>query len=430
MPVGWKELRLILWNGAVVCGMGGMVAGQSRAQATEGMTLAEARARARCRNWDLLAAKADLDLAEAHAITARALPNPGVSFTVQKLDVSGSPGPSTRDTTLALSQLVEIGGKRGDRIRAARADVEAGLLRLQWARMQLDAGLVKAYVAAVAGRESARLVRLSADSLKRSATIAAARLSAGEISEVEKAQVEVAAGRLEADGQAAEATAAQSLIALQVMIGSREPSAPLVLSDDLQAIADGVASGIARLLEAAPDEAARRRPDVAAGRAGLTQAEEDLKLRRAMRVPDPTFEAQYESDLPESPHTLGFGVSVPVPLFYRNRGEIASGEVAVTSAMRECDRRTAQALAEIGSSRAVFDAARKRRGLLHDELLPRAEQAQGSISFAYEKGGASLLELLEAERTLNDLRLADVAACADELSAAADLAAALGETLE
>jgi len=84
----------------------------------------------------------------------------------------------------------------------------------------------------------------------------------------------------------------------------------------------------------------------------------------------------------------------------------------------------------VATARAAYAAAVARRSLVYDQLLPKAESVQQTVAFAYEKGGASLLELLEAERNANDLRLAALGTIAESLSALADLAGALGETLE
>jgi len=171
------------------------------------------------------------------------------------------------------------------------------------------------------------------------------------------------------------------------------------------------------------------RGDVRAARAAADQARAQVDLQRAQRVPDPTLLVQYESDRPGNPNMLGVGVAVPVPLFNRYRGATAAAEAAREQAEREARRARAQAQADLAAARAALGAALERRRLLHDDLLPRAASVRETVAFAYEKGSASLLELLEAERSLNDVRLAALASQSEALSAAADVAAARGETL-
>src|SRR5262249_39588739 len=186
------------------------------------LSLADARAMALTRNWELLAARSDVDAATAQRLAAKALPNPQLAASVAKLTTTGlpegtTPSGSARDTIVALTELAEI-DKRGNRVRSAEAGIEGATARLDFARTSLDAAVVKAYVAALAADETVRVDRESALALARSADIASARFDAGEISEAERDQVRIAAGRFEADTRTAEAGAAQARIALQSLL--------------------------------------------------------------------------------------------------------------------------------------------------------------------------------------------------------------------
>jgi len=395
------------------------------------LTLGEARRLALERGWPLLAARADLEMAEAQRIAARAFPNPQLSASVQKLQTgAGLAGSaSSRDTTTALSQLFELAGKRGDRVRSAGAEAAASGRRLEFTRTRLDADVVKAYAAALAAQESVRIERLSAASLARSAEIAEDRFKAGEISDAEREQVGIAAGRFEADVRTAEAGAVQARVALQVLLGEPRPDGAVPLGDDLERLATLVPASVPSPDTAAPAWDVGDRADVRAAAAEVERTQADLSLQKALRVPDPTLLAQYESDLPDHPHTVGFAISLPLPFFYRNRGGIRAAETARDSARRELRQAEARAWAETTSARAAWDAALDRRRRVHGDLLPRAEKVEQMVAFAYRNGAASLLELLEAERNLNELRLAAVGTDAEALSAAADWAAARGEVL-
>jgi cobalt-zinc-cadmium efflux system outer membrane protein len=413
----WRELLALL----------ALSGGLAHADETA-LSLKQARDLALAHNWDLLAAQADLDQAEAQRLVAGALPNPDVTVSLQKLGTIAGTSTRSRDAILAVSQLIEIGGKRRARIRSAKSGIAAARERFRFARLRLDAGLIKTYANALAAQEGALISRQSAGSLSHSAEIADTRLSAGEISEVERDQVRIAAGRFEGDAQAAEAAAMQARIALQLLVGAQKPDSRPTLSDDFQTLG-AIAERVSPDVEQGADWSSRisARGDVRAASADVEKAEQDLRLQKALRIPDPTLQAQYESELPDTPHTVGVGVSLPLPLFSMNRGAIRAAEIARDSARRALDQMRAQAWAEIETARTAFHAALRRRDAYRDELLPRALKVQQTIAFAYEKGGASLLELLEAERSLNDVRLAAASASADLVSAAADLRAALGE---
>jgi cobalt-zinc-cadmium efflux system outer membrane protein len=83
-----------------------------------------------------------------------------------------------------------------------------------------------------------------------------------------------------------------------------------------------------------------------------------------------------------------------------------------------------QAAADIANAEASYNEARSRWLRYRDTTGPKSGQVRESVAFAYNKGGASLLDLLDAQRTDNDVRLATAQAKADTVSAAADLTAA------
>ncbi|MFI5181974.1 MAG: TolC family protein, partial [Thermoanaerobaculia bacterium] len=140
----------------------------------------------------------------------------------------------------------------------------------------------------------------------------------------------------------------------------------------------------------------------------------------------PTLLAQYEREPPDKANTVGFGVSFPLPVFNRNRAGILAAEAAIASARRDLDRGRFRARSDLVSARAALAAAEIRERRLAGEVLPKAEAVRETVSFAWERGAASLLELLEASRSANDARLAALSARADLASARADLMAALG----
>jgi cobalt-zinc-cadmium efflux system outer membrane protein len=122
--------------------------------------------------------------------------------------------------------------------------------------------------------------------------------------------------------------------------------------------------------------------------------------------------------------TLLVGVSFPLPLWNWNRGEIKSAQATVDKNTLALAKAKAQAAADIADAQAEFQEASARLARYQDQILPKSKKVRESVAFAYEKGGASLVDLLEAERADNDARLATAQALADTASAVADLKAA------
>jgi cobalt-zinc-cadmium efflux system outer membrane protein len=174
------------------------------------------------------------------------------------------------------------------------------------------------------------------------------------------------------------------------------------------------------------------RPDVLAAESDLNQSKSDLQLQKAMRISDPTFSVleehnPYGGTFPDD--TIGVGVSFPLPLWNWNRGEIKSAQATVNKNALALAKARAQAAADIATAQSAYGEATERLQRYQAQILPKSKKVRESVVFAYEKGGVSLVDLLEAERADNDARLACAQAMADASSAAADLKAA-SETMD
>ena len=399
----------------------------SPAPAVSKLSLVEARRVAFLRNWDILAAKSDVDIATAQSIVSHEYPNPTASLSTAKISVDDHPSSTVMgngfwersyDTIAAINQQVEIGGKRRARQQSTDAGLRGAGARLADTRRILNAGVTQAYVGVLLAERKRQILLDSAASLRQEAKIAEARQQAGEISLADKAQIEIAAQRLDLDAQAAEADAHKARVDLEVLLGEKTPQGKIQLADELEPLAEPPSL-------TKNSTAFARRPDIIAAESARTKAEADLRLQKAMRIPDPTFLAQYEHEPPDQPNTVGFGVSFPLPLWNRNRGNIKSAEATLDQTADQLEKISAQAVAEIATAQTSYDFALSRWQSYRDELTPKSRQVRETVVFAYQKGGASLLDLLSAQRNDNDVRLATAQAAADTASAAAALRAAL-----
>jgi outer membrane protein, heavy metal efflux system len=393
------------------------------------LSLADAQRLAFERNWDLLAAAAGVDAATAQKIVAHEFPNPTLSLSSTYINVGNQPSSTAAgngywdrnyDTTFAINQLFEIGGKRRSRKLSAQAGFEAAKAQLFDARRTLDVAVAKAYVAAAQAEENVRVLLQSAGTLREEARIAEVRLRAGEISIADKSRIEITAEQFELNAQSANAAAAQARVALEVLLGVPHPNADCLLTDRLESL----------LASTAPlntNSVGTFRPDVVAAEAALRKAEADLRLQKANRVPDPTVLAQYEHQPPDYQNTVGFGVSLPVPLWNRNRGNILAAQAAQEQARLAYEKAKAEAVADIAVSHLAYDDALKRWNSYRDSIRPKSEQIRQTMAYAYQKGGASLLDLLEAERNDNDIRLGAAQAASDTANAGAAFKAATQE---
>lgn len=379
------------------------------------------------RNWDLLTAKSGIDAASAQLIVAKEFPNPTLS-----LNSSGAPyGMGTTegngvwlrsyDTTVAVSQLIEIGGKRHDRQAAARAGTKGAKARFYDAKRILDQGVTKAYVAALLAGYNEQVLAESARFMKREEDIAQSRFSAGDLSDSDLKQIQISAEQFELQEATAHAATIQARIQVEVLMGDRKPTGHWAAADTLEQMDAVIPPPPTAIAGAA-------RPDVLAAQEDLHAGQFNLRLQKAMRIPDPTFTVQYEHD-PQPPgpppdNTWGLGVSFPLPLWNHNRGNTKAAQAAVDQYELALGKAKAQNASDVANAQLEYREAFDRLQRYQTLIAPQSAKSRASVSFAFDKGAATLVDLLEAERTDNTVRMALAQAQSDTASAVADVIAA------
>ncbi len=433
--VHFSRTSLLCLLAAIFCGLVPLRLVADDATATNAVTngpaalsLADAKKISFQRNWDLLAAKSGIDAAQAQLIVAKEFPNPTASLSTAKIGdresgttLGNGLWERNYDSIAAVSQLIEIGGKRHDRQVAARAGVTGARAAFFDARRLLDQGVTKAYVTAVLAGDNAQILNESAGYLRHEADLAEVKFKAGAISDSDKKQIEISTEQFELQAKSADAAAIQARITVEILLGVKQPKGNWMPADSL----DQLMVTPATVTNGLKPEVAR--PDVLAAAANLRSSTANLKLQKAKRIPDPTISVGAEHNPPGGGppvDTFNVGLNFPLPLWNRNGGNIKAAEAAHDQAEIAVEKAEAQVMADIANAESEYNEASQRWQCYRDQTVPKSAKVRDSVAFAYEKGGASLVDLLEAERTDNDVRLAAAQAQADTASATADLIAA------
>lgn len=397
------------------------------------LSLAQAREISFEKNWDLLAVKSGIDSASAQLIIAKEFPNPIASLSTYKIgtyEASTAQGNGvwnrSYDTIAAVAQLIEVGGKRRDRQLAGRAGIIGAKARFYDAKRTLDQGVTKAYVAALLAGENVEILGQSSSYMRREAEVARARFQAGDLDESDLEQILVSVEQYELQESAAAATARQARVAVDILLGVDQPRGDWQAVDSLE--------GMAFAPSPNPSvQAGSERPDVVAAHADLQGGQAQLKLQKAVRIPDPTISVGVEHEPPSGGppvDTFNIGVSFPLPVLNRNGGNIAAAQAAVdqfTFAFRKAE---SQAVADIANAEVEYKEAAARLKRYREEISPQSDRSRKSVAYSFENGGATLVDLLEAERTDNDVRIATAQAKSDTASAVADVQSARNVIVE
>jgi cobalt-zinc-cadmium efflux system outer membrane protein len=170
------------------------------------------------------------------------------------------------------------------------------------------------------------------------------------------------------------------------------------------------------------------RPDLRAAEAAREKARADINLAKANAWWDVTPQIEYQRIGPDN--TIGFGFSLPIKLFDRNQGEITRTQADAKRAEASREALLAQVLAEVDTASVTVTTERGKVTLLRDTYLPKIRQARETIEFAYRRGGVSLLDFLDAQRTYREKSLEYLRSLGSYTAAVYMLEAAVGGTLE
>ena len=366
------------------------------------------------------AQQAALASTKAGETTAALRPNPSMNFLAEQF----KPGASQQDTqyTVNVGQPLELGGKRGRRIDSARAATQIASYQLEDIRRQITLQVRSAFAGALIAREQLALAQENVKTLDDTERIQRLRAEKGDISQLELLRIQVQRFTFERDAADARQALSAAKIALRTAAGAEH------IAEDFEVVGElgfkEVSLDKAVLMRRALDN----RPDLRAAEADRERARADHRLARANAWWDITPQIEYQRIGPDN--TIGFGFSLPIRIFDRNQGEIArtQAEISRVDAVREAT--ALQVLAALETDRQIALTQRERVVSLRDVYLPKATVARDTVEFAYRRGGQSLLDFLDAQRSYRETALAHLQALGAYLSAVYQLEADIGGPLD
>ena len=382
------------------------------------LTVDEAVAAALQHNPSLRAKTLELGSTQANEITAGLRPNPVASYLAEQL---GNRNVDSQQT-VTLGQPIETGGKRRRRLESARAATAVTTEEIADARRQVILLVRKAFTDALVARATIELAEDNLKTLDEVERLQRFRVERGDLAELELLRLQVQRFAFERDATDARQAGETARIALRAAIGPAAvtESVELVGALDFRDVSLDPSTLRRRALEA--------RPDLRAAEAAQAKARADVELARANAWWD--FTPQLEYQRIGSDNTIGVGISLPLRIFDRNQGEIARARSEVSRAAALRQAAATQALAEVDTAYAGVLVLRERVISLREVYLPKATQARQTVEFAYRRGGVSLLDFLDAQRTYRETALEHLRALGNLRAAIDQLEAAIGGRLE
>jgi len=350
-------------------------------------------------NLTLLAERYGVSVANARVLSARLRPNPVFTYNALIPDATiFDNNVNPFENVFRTDVVVEGGGKRERRIEVAEQARSVAELQLLNTMRTIVFDVESAFIDVVLAKANLALARESLEAFNGIVRVNTERVRSGDLSQMELARSRLAALQFQNEVRQQESRLAVARHRLKTALG-RTGDEPLDVTGDLRRDAPALP------LDAARRIAFDRRPDLQALRRDQARSEADIRLQIASGQVDYTVSGEFHRQ--RAPHDVvgnqyGVYVSVPVPIFNRNQGEIErarqeSGQIDARIRALEADvTHDVQAAYETCmASRDVLDT-------VETQMVKQARDVRAATEYAYRLGEASFVELLDATRAFNE----------------------------
>jgi cobalt-zinc-cadmium efflux system outer membrane protein len=370
---------------------------QATGQTKRDVTLDESIAIFLQQNLQLIAAKYDINTAEAEKLSARVRPNPEITFGSSGLPFTFQ-GPLIASQTFAynISQDVELGGKRGKRIDVADADTEVAKAQFEVAVWQMTNDVKRKFYTVLLNRSLLDLAQENektfADIVDRTTQV----FHAGEISGLDLQRLEIEKFKFDTDLANAERDYEVALRDFRLSLGGDYRAMEFVPTGTME-YAQPVDASFADMR----DKALAARPDLKLAVLSEKAADANIRLQDAQKIPDLSLTAGV-NQVPPGGSNYNYGVGITLPTSDRNQTARAQALIAKQKAATQEQITTNQIISDVDKAVIALDVQKRRVELYRNGVLNKVNDIQTSTEYALKVGESSTLELLDAIRTRRD----------------------------
>ena len=362
------------------------------------LSLQTALQRALAANPRLTAAERDVGIASGQRIQAGALINPEVSYEQDNSLGSGAyRGTRSAESTLQISQLFELFGKREARMAVGQAGVDTAEIQRKAIRLEVLSETAVAYLSVLGAQRRIQILDEQVAQIDRITPLLQRRVEAGASSQAETGRAEVASSLVKADRERVRSLLASAQRELAVVMGDTAPKFSAV-SGRLDATGRPPSFGA---VVAAIDA----NPQLVRWTAVYAQRNAELLQARLRPYPDLRVGAGWRHYNETADNAVRLSISAAIPVFDQNQGNILSAQesLAKTRAEREANRNALIVIA--GRAYDSLQGALRELAILRETAIPKSRQASDAILEGYGQGRFSLLEVLDAQAYVAQARL-------------------------
>lgn len=403
---------------------------QSAASNSAGLSWTDVKARFEAQNPTLQADALGVQEMKAEEITAYLRPNPTASMLLDQTYPFGShydPNSSKSNyrplsdalTTGNVSYLHERQGKRELRLESAQQGTAIATSQHTDLERNLLFNLRSQFVATLQAKAVLALTREELAYYDHLIDISRIRWQKGDIAQIDFDRIELQRVQYEADLETAIVNLREAKITLLQLLYDKTPVEAFDIKGDFD-FQDNL-----QPVEAFQQIALDNRPDLKASRLSIDQAVTNHRLAISNGSTDPTFTIDSGANPPLGPY-LGVGVSVPLRIFDRNQGEKARTLIDITKNQRQQDATGAQVFSDVDGAYTQIASTVNLLRPYKAKYLDQATRVRDTVTYAYQRGGASLLDLLNAQSDFRTVELAYLQLIGTYLTAAGQLNLAVG----
>jgi cobalt-zinc-cadmium efflux system outer membrane protein len=386
------------------------------------LTVARAVEAALAGNPDLAVTAYDLKAADARITQAGVRLNPELSAELE--DFAGTDtvrGIDALQTTLTLSQVIELGDKRARRTNVASIDRELFAVERQAQQLDVLAEVMRRFIDVVEIQEEVTLTQRATAVAQETLTAIAERVRAARSPEAEQSRATIALTRARIEQQQAASALQGARRSLAAVWGSNTPA---------------FTEADAELFELAPSdsfetltERLKRNPDFLRFATATRLRDAELRLAQAQARSNVNVSLGLRRYEASDDFGLVAGVSVPIRRFDRNQGAIREAEARVEQVGAETEAAFIAAEATLfGLYQELLSAGASSEALRKD-AIPQAQAALAQTRDGYQRGRFSYLELSAAQQELLDLERASIQAAAEYHRLQAEIERLTGESI-
>ena len=356
------------------------------------------------RNQTLRAQRLNIDQAKAGQISAALKPNPVYTMTNEDFPVFSPKDmtfPNLRDNQEFLQSVsftYERGGKRQNRVKVAEDTTAVTAATVADAERQLRFQVAQTFIAVLLATSNVALAEDNLKDFNGVLEINRARMQSGDVSESDFLKISLQKLQFEQDLSAAQLALMQSKAALRQLLGYENVPEDFAVSGSLTRTPYIVQ------LEELQRQALAARPDLAAAKGAVKLADDTVALAYSNRARDLTWEVEYKRN--GMLNGVGFGGAIEIPIHNRNQGEIARSRFGVQQAQETEAATRVGALTDVVNAYSGFRTNDQVVRLFETDYLDQATKSREISNYAYRRGAASLLDLLDAERSYRSTQLA------------------------